>query len=799
MGQEIDSKGSKYKVPYKKNPSKKEEEKNSNNIDNNKEKINKEQLENNKEGINIEKTDDENIKKNISTMTVKIKIEGGFWEKDYNIETPLNQISSEFKEANNLEKIKKNHFIEFIYNNSPLQMDSRLLNEIIDKSKNEIIIEQEMKQIPGIEKKEIIEPVDFIGKPLDNPFEIYTLDINQKKISKIKYSKEKERIFELNKFGINSAYCNGINHLFISGGSDPYSDEIFTIFWVVDLKDKIFQVRTNMPIPKKNHRMIYIEKKVYMIGGNDETTLYYDIGKNNFIEWAKLKKKKFEPSLIKFNEYLFCIDSSGKYSNDYNFEKINLIDDNPDWETVNPKISPDILNLNFSQKFFGLIEDKNENIIFVGGIYDNNLENNSLDKHYFNLQYNDEENIIEKSNMILKIEGYEEINLSEKSFLPVNENTYVIFPDFKRRAPKVLYFYKDRNSLEINSFRSNQRLTQLANQTRIVSLGESMKQINLNMPLGKSKNIYFNENYETNFEKNDFNLLKSGFVPSYKYNTKNNLNNGDIKGNNININFNKKKNNMISRAYIPPKNNYINEIKREVSIELFGENKNNVIISKDSNIKQENIILNQKQNISEVKDNVTIEKKSSLGNKEDNKNNNNNIEKRSDIEKKEVNEDEISKKIEENKDNNTGRKLGDNNTNIKEDPKKGTNIESEKNENLDKINTKKESEIKDESDKNLNKSNEIKKEDNDNNIKNEKSETTMEIYDYDRAYSLVTFHSSVNNTPNYGKLSNNKAIKNNLKMKYLIKPAEINPKILKNESRKFKNYEINGFNDNCNY
>jgi hypothetical protein len=540
-------------------------------------------------------------------------------------------------------------------------MDSRLLNEIIDESKNEIIIEQEMKQIPGIEKKEIIEPVDFIGKPLDNPFEIYTLDINQKKISKIKYSKEKERIFELNKFGINSAYCNGINHLFISGGSDPYSDEIFTIFWVVDLKDKIFQVRTNMPIPKKNHRMIYIEKKVYMIGGNDETTLYYDIGKNNFIEWAKLKKKKFEPSLIKFNEYLFCIDSSGKYSNDYNFEKINLIDDNPDWETVNPKISPDILNLNFSQKFFGLIEDKNENIIFVGGIYDNNLENNSLDKHYFNLQYNDEENIIEKSNMILKIEGYEEINLSEKSFLPVNENTYVIFPDFKRRAPKVLYFYKDRNSLEINSFRSNQRLTQLANQTRIVSLGESMKQINLNMPLGKSKNIYFNENYETNFEKNDFNLLKSGFVPSYKYNTKNNLNNGDIKGNNININFNKKKNNMISRAYIPPKNNYINEIKREVSIELFGENKNNVIISKDSNIKQENIILNQKQNISEVKDNVTIEKKSSLGNKEDNKNNNKNIDNNS---KTNLKEDSKGNNNKNENNNNENDKNKNNNNSI---------------------------------------------------------------------------------------------------------------------------------------
>ena len=56
-----------------------------------------------------------------------------------------------------------------------------------------------------------------------------------------------------------------------------------------------------MPIPKKNHNMIYIGKKVYIVGGNDESTMYYDLNNKNIVEWVKLKKKKFEPSLIKYN------------------------------------------------------------------------------------------------------------------------------------------------------------------------------------------------------------------------------------------------------------------------------------------------------------------------------------------------------------------------------------------------------------------------------------------------------------------------------------------------------------------
>ena len=109
---------------------------------------------------------------------------------------------------------------------------------------------------------------------------------------------------------------------------------------------------------------------------------------------------------------------------------------------VKPRKSPKIFNLNFSQKFFGLIEDKNENIFFIGGMYDNNIKNEEDKNKYFSLKYNDDENLIEKNNMVVKIDDYKDISLSEKSFLHFDENIYVLFLDFKRRSSNVLYYYK---------------------------------------------------------------------------------------------------------------------------------------------------------------------------------------------------------------------------------------------------------------------------------------------------------------------------------------------------------------------
>ena len=49
-------------------------------------------------------------------------------------------------------------------------MDWRPLNIIIKEGKKEITIDQKIKKLPSFEKKENIEPIDFIGKPMNNPF-----------------------------------------------------------------------------------------------------------------------------------------------------------------------------------------------------------------------------------------------------------------------------------------------------------------------------------------------------------------------------------------------------------------------------------------------------------------------------------------------------------------------------------------------------------------------------------------------------------------------------------------------------
>ena len=268
------------------------------------------------------------------------------------------------------------------------------------------------------------------------------------------YNKEKIKEIGLNKFGVDSAYCNGNNHLYISGGMEQSTKESIDLFWDIDLMNNMFNAPIKM-FPKKNHSMIYIEKKVYIIGGDDVNTSFYDEEDKNIKQWSNLKYRRFEPSLIKHGDYLYCFDTSKKYvnnfSNVFNFEKINLKSKSAEWELVNPQISPDISNSVFSQKFFGIVEDLNENIIFVGGMMDNNDKKSEISNNEcMNIQYNINKNMIEKS-----IIEFKEISFNEKTFLPLNDKTYFILPNFNKHTPKVIYFFRDKNFVEINEFHTS--------------------------------------------------------------------------------------------------------------------------------------------------------------------------------------------------------------------------------------------------------------------------------------------------------------------------------------------------------
>ena len=794
----------------------------------------------------------------IETIKVKINIEGGYWEKEYNIETQLNQIKDDFIKENNFEKLKKNRYIEFNLNNKPLQMDSDKIISLIYKGQKELILNQKLKVLPGTEKNDIIkeEQVEYIGKPFSNPFEIYIFEIGKKIIKKIKYGTEKARKLELDKFGIDSSYCNGNNYLFISGGIDPINKKEINLFWIFDLKKNSPKNIINMPLTKKNHSMIYINKKVYIIGGNDGQTMYYDTIKENIEIWINLNKKKYEPSLIKYENYLFCIDSSKKFSPDnYNFERINLIEENPLWEEINPQINYEVSNLIFSQKFFGLVEDNNDNIIFIGGIYGDN--NNINDDDIFNLQYNINDNLIEKSNINIKNnEHYKNINLKEKAFVSYNENIYVIFPDFVPRAPKILYYYKDKNYLEVNLYHSNQKLTKIYNKARATSLKENLKNVNFNMPL---KNIYSSNQPFNNLnpaynaylgikQKNDYKIkekdkplfkeknildnnisnfdninIKFNNINNKENNSKNNniYDNNNIINNNNNITIDKKSSNNFHNSNILDNNNTKKEIDQNNNISKEINNKeNNIEDNKEKNNinsfdkisnnkseinKEEDIKKNNNDNLDNIKSEEDSKKSKTKSNKDSegkNEEDNNNIveEKKSQKddnednkeEKKEI-EEKISKKEEAQKDNEE-EKISN-----KEEEQKDNEEEKKSNKEVEQKDNEEEKK-EDEGDKKIDISNKSVNEDDNKKIK-EKSTTNIELYDYDKTYSLATFHSSVNNNIiiNFGKLSNNKAIKENIKKSYIYQPNDVNIKTLKKARRQFNRFEMNEFRDNNNY
>ena len=485
------------KLKYAKNPNKK---KDNNKGDENDEKEEEEQEQDKEEDKEEEKDDKEDETKKIR---IKIKSDIGIWEKDYNINKSLKEIELDFKLENNIDKDKK---YEFTLNNCELEMDSRTLNSIIiDEDQNEIIIEQKN---PKIEKNINIDNIDnisnpkninYIAKPMANPFEIYIFEIREKIIKKIKYKKEKMKYLELDKYGADSSYCNGINHLFISGGTDPISNQILEMFVDLDIENNKLRKKLNMPIAKRNHSMIYFDEKVYIIGGNDVKTMFYDMKNQEIFEWKNLNQKKYKPSLIMHNSHIFCFDFSQKYSSEYCIEKISLVSTISEWEIIRPKFDSDIRNLISSEKYFGIVQDKDENIFFLGGVNDSENINDNIF-----MKYNVQENMIEKNKnlKLINIENNKDLIFEEKSLLKLDGDTCIIFPYFIQRNPKILCYHKNNNSLELIVYHSKPQLKEKYNNNKNI---EALSGLKPNIPLIKNNFVIKNVDNKIETEKNRIN------------------------------------------------------------------------------------------------------------------------------------------------------------------------------------------------------------------------------------------------------------------------------------------------------
>jgi hypothetical protein len=303
---------------------------------------------------------------------IKIKMNSVLiWEKIYNTEETLEQIYKDFISENNYET---GITIKWYYNEKNIEFNSTKLSQFIQENNllDISVLEINQEIFFGEEKKEEpIEFFDYFAIPFFNPFSLLIYNKQKNSLKKKKF-KEDIIINQINsqiKFGIESAYCNGGNHFFILGGFS-FNEEEKGIFLDFDLVEESIKNQIQISPPKRNHSMMYNDKKVYIVGGNEEKTLYYDLEENEIKDMGNLNIKRFEPSLIRHLDYLYCFDSSRKSGDKFSFEKININKiPNSSWEIIYPKISPLLGNNNvYNQKFFGIVKDNNYNIIFFGGL-----------------------------------------------------------------------------------------------------------------------------------------------------------------------------------------------------------------------------------------------------------------------------------------------------------------------------------------------------------------------------------------------------------------------------------------------
>ena len=260
---------------------------------------------------------------------------------------------------------------------------------------------------------------------------------------------------------------------------------------------------------------------------------------------------------------------------------------------VTPIISPSIEDSVFCQKFFGVVEDFRENIVFVGGMYDKDIKGSSSNtdsKECMNFQYNINKNMIENSDIKFK-----DISFNEKTFLPFDKKTYFLLPNFNKHSPKVTYFFKDKNIIETDGFHppsNNKKKEKIIKAIQAPTLN----QINLNMP--KFENETSDNGFQTTVRDPTVNNNNNNFNININTNF-----NDEVQTPKIEESINKPKIKVEINPIIPPLKNDDNSIK---GIEKkINEPENNNISNINNNEAPSNLTVQpEKKNI------IKLDKKS---------------------------------------------------------------------------------------------------------------------------------------------------------------------------------------------
>jgi hypothetical protein len=129
---------------------------------------------------------------------------------------------------------------------------------------------------------------------------------------------------------------------------------------------------------------------------------------------------------------------------------------------------------------------------------DNDYKKNDTNNECMNIQYNENNNIIEKSSI-----EYKEISFNEKTFLPLNNKTYFILPNFNKRSPKVIYYYRDKNFVEIKEFHTSSSYKIDLEKIRTKQIKPSLDGLIFDQPTSHKRNSKSSIDIKINVNVND--------------------------------------------------------------------------------------------------------------------------------------------------------------------------------------------------------------------------------------------------------------------------------------------------------
>jgi hypothetical protein len=279
----------------------------------------------------------------------------------------------------------------------------------------------------------IINTTYLIAKPILNTKIYYLYNKYIKEIKMIPLTNEDINKNKIDPFSNINSYCNAKNNLYIYESNYKDNNNKYSNFFNIDLtENKVELISSTFP-KRRLHSMIYIPSSyIFIIGGqNTKEVLIYEMkGKNNSYDTYPhlLKEELLEPSLISINnKYIYIFENNTYKLNIYRFNLFTLLP----FEEI--KISNKI---NFPQKFFGVVKNKNS-IIFLGGqmidIFNNQKNNNS---NCFEFNYDTFEIIVNKKEFI-------PWNFIEKTFIPIENGVYMQFVEYKKddvKETKILCF-----------------------------------------------------------------------------------------------------------------------------------------------------------------------------------------------------------------------------------------------------------------------------------------------------------------------------------------------------------------------